>query len=82
MRLKTPIRYSKDRTGMEIDQNKRQWPFFRIELLRDAKRVGIYIDCNEGGQVVGEGKGIASVRISLKKARALRDFLCDLDLDG
>lgn len=58
---------------IEIDQKKGEWPYFRAQA--DDDFITLFIDSNKGGQLVGEGQGMALIHISHKKARALRDFL-------
>lgn len=59
---------------IEIDQKKGAWPFVRFVRLDDGG-VGIIVDCNEGGQSINEGQGVAVIAIGKKKARKLREFL-------
>lgn len=61
---------------IEIDQKKGEWPFIRAQAAEDF--VAFYVDCNKGGQIIGEGHGLALIHLSHKKARALRDFLDDV----
>lgn len=66
---------------IEIDQTKGRYPYMRLGVLSDDRKVwNLIVDRNEGGQVVGEGVGIAGITISQKKLRKLRDFLCEQDL--
>ena len=58
---------------IEIDQKKGEWPFIRAQI--GDEHIALFIDCNKGGQVIGDGHGLALVHLSHKKARALRDFL-------
>lgn len=60
--------------SIEIDAKKGQWPFIKV-VRGDKDRVLILIDCNEGGQVINEGAGVAVIAISAKKATRLREFL-------
>lgn len=59
---------------IEIDAKKGEWPFIQAARLDDGS-LGVVIDCNPGGHVVGEGAGVAALRISAKKAKRLREFL-------
>lgn len=70
MKLKA-IRRGED--FIEIDQQKGEWPFVRAQTVDGY--IALYIDCNKGGQIVGEGHGLAQLHLTKKKARALRDFL-------
>ena len=63
---------------IEIDQKKGEWPFMRAQVGENL--IALFIDCNKGGQLVGEGQGLALIHLSHKKARALRDFL-DMEID-
>lgn len=59
---------------IEIDAKKGKWPFLHVD--RDPEGgITIVMDCNEGGQVVGEAVGVSVIRLSPKKARRLREFL-------
>lgn len=60
---------------IEIDQKKGEWPFVRAQAAE--KFIAVFIDCNKGGQIVGDGHGLALIHLSHKKAAALRDFLND-----
>lgn len=70
MKLKA-IRRGED--FIEIDQQKGEWPFLRVQTYDDI--LALYIDSNKGGQIIGEGHGLAVLHLTKKKARALRDFL-------
>lgn len=59
---------------IEIDQSKGSWPFVKF-VRGDKDRLLMLIDSNEGGQIIGEGQGIAMLVISKKKAKALKEFL-------
>lgn len=67
-----PVREGED--FIEIDMKKGRWPYAKFGRLEDGSVV-IYLDCNEGGQVIGQGVGLAALRLSAKKARRLREFL-------
>jgi hypothetical protein len=59
---------------LEIDQKKGKWPYVRFVRLEDGS-VGVIIDANEGGVVVGQGVGTGVIVLSAKKARRVREFL-------
>lgn len=59
---------------IEIDAKKGKWPFIHIDRDEDGSLM-VIIDCNEGGQIIGEGVGVAAIKLSPKKARRLREFL-------
>lgn len=59
---------------IEIDQKKGAWPFIRFMRLDDGS-LGIFVDGNEGGQIINEGQNIATIIVGKKKARKLREFL-------
>lgn len=67
-----PVRESED--SIEIDQKKGQWPYARFVRLEEGE-LGIILDSNQGGIIIGEGVGQAALVISKKKARRLREFL-------
>lgn len=57
-----------------IDAKRGEWPFIQVSRLDDGGLL-IGLDINHGGYVVGEGVGLAAIKISAKKARRLREFL-------
>jgi len=61
-------------TDIEIDAKKGEWPYFKAFRLDDGS-LGVVVDQNEGGIMIGQGVGIAGLRLSRKKARRLREFL-------
>lgn len=67
-----PIREGED--VIQIDQKKDRWPFMQAMRL-DEGELNISIDSNEGGQVIGLGSGVATLTLSKKKAKRLREFL-------
>lgn len=61
---------------LEIDAKRGEWPFMRLMRADDGSgRLFLMIDCNQGGTVIGEGRGIGVLVISKKKARRLQEFL-------
>lgn len=71
-----PIR-TDEATFIEIDAKKGQWPYMRAEVFNGKLILGV--DSNTSPTVT-DGHLIAAVALSQKKQRALRDFLCSLDL--
>lgn len=61
-------------TIIQIDQKKGKWPFLKVAVLTSGK-LGFFIDCNEGGQIVGQDQGKAVMTMNRKKVERLRDFL-------
>ena len=59
---------------IEIDVKRGEWPFVKAFRMDDGS-LGLMVDMNEGGAVIGEGRGVAAVRLGRKKARRLREFL-------
>lgn len=70
----TPPAVREDDVAIEIDAKKGRWPF--VKAIRGERgRLALVIDQNEGGQVIGEGRGVGIIVISRKKAKRLREFL-------
>lgn len=74
----TPPAVREDESGIEIDMVRGRWPFLKAQWGENKKgqvRLILVVDCNEGGQVVGENANIAILALSKKKALRLAAFI-------
>lgn len=80
--MRPPAIRTDDESFIEIDVKRGKHPYIHLEraLVDGKERWLLVTDCNEGGQVVGEGAGISVLALSPKKMRALRNFLAAADL--
>lgn len=65
---------------IEIDQDKKRWPFIRAQTY-GPKKIIFLSDCNEGGQIIGENHGRSAIQLSRKKARRLGLWLVKITAD-
>lgn len=59
---------------IEIDAKKNHWPFAKFIRLDDGT-LAIIVDQNASGPRIGEGAGVAVIKIGKKKSKRLREFL-------
>lgn len=75
---KTPPPIREEEFGIQIDQEKGEYPFLQAVWGSNSKgktRLIVIGNSNERGDVVGTGTGVSVLALSPKKVVALRDFL-------
>ena len=61
--------------ALQIDQKKGAYPFVTFAVDGESDKLIIMIDANEGGTTIAQGQNVAFLKLSPKKAQAIRKWL-------